>query len=143
MAICDDYLAVITAGYADVVGRQVWIDINANYLYNNYSGHPWNNTWRQNVAFAIDNLRYMVKHLCQGIGGTWSPVAMIQYLTNCVGGGGVTMDDMLNAMLTATFEQLTDFMGITEAYRVAVWDAPFNEEFYAALARGFKEWGVT
>ena len=53
----------------------------------------------------------------------------------------LTMDDILNEMLSASFEQLTKFMGITQAYKVAVWDAPFNEEFYAALARGFKTWG--
>lgn len=54
----------------------------------------------------------------------------------------LTMDDLLNTMLGASFENLTQFMGITEAYKVAVWDAPFNEEFYAALARGFRQWGI-
>ena len=52
------------------------------------------------------------------------------------------MADILTAMMSATFEELTKFMGITQAYKVAVWDAPFNEEFYAALARGFKTWGI-
>jgi len=52
--------------------------------------------------------------------------------------GGLTMDDMLTEMLSATPEQLTKWMGITDAYKVAVWDAPFNAEYYAALARGFK-----
>jgi len=61
---------------------------------------------------------------------------------NWGGGGGVTMDDILNEMLSATFEQLTKWMGISEAYKVAVWDAPFNQEFYAALARGFRKWGL-
>jgi len=53
---------------------------------------------------------------------------------------GVTMDAILSAMLTASSEQLTTWMGITDAYKVAVWDAPFNAEYYAALARGFKTW---
>lgn len=57
-------------------------------------------------------------------------------------GGGVDMASILTAMTSATFEQLTSFMGLTQAYKVAVWDAPFNEEFYAALARGFKTWGA-
>jgi len=60
---------------------------------------------------------------------------------NWGGGGSMTMADILNSMLAATFEELTSFMGITQAYKVAVWDAPFNEEYYAALARGFKTWG--
>jgi len=54
--------------------------------------------------------------------------------------GDVDMSAIINAMLAATFDELTKFMGISDAYRAAVWDAPFNEEFYAALARGFKAW---
>ena len=74
----------------------------------------------------------------------FSPDYTLTYIlkTYMGGGGGATMDDILNEMLSATFEQLTKFMGITQAYKVAVWDAPFNEEYYAALARGFKTWGM-
>ena len=61
---------------------------------------------------------------------------------NIGGGGGVDMDGILNALLSASFEQLQRVVGITDAYKVAIWDAPFNEEFYAALARGFKTWGA-
>lgn len=53
------------------------------------------------------------------------------------GGGEVTMDAILSAMVTATFEQLQYFIGLVDAYRVAVWNEPFNAEFYSALARGF------
>jgi len=52
----------------------------------------------------------------------------------------VTMDSIINAMLAATSSQLQKFIGIEDAYRCALWDAPFNEDFYAALARGFKKW---
>ena len=52
--------------------------------------------------------------------------------------GTVSMDQILNGMLTADFEQLQKFVGIVDAYRSAVWDQPFNAEFYAALARGFR-----
>jgi len=51
--------------------------------------------------------------------------------------GSVDMDAILNAMLTADFDQLRQFVGIEDAYRSALWDQPFNAEFYAALARGF------
>jgi hypothetical protein len=68
----------------------------------------------------------------------------LDYINNFAfngGGNGVTMGDILAEMLSATFDELTSFMGITQAYKVAVWDAPFNEAYYAALARGFKSWG--
>ena len=50
----------------------------------------------------------------------------------------VTMDDVLSAMITATSEQLEKFIGLVDAYRVSLWSEPFNIDFYAALARGFK-----
>ncbi len=55
------------------------------------------------------------------------------------GNGGVTMDAILTAMITAEFSQLQKFVGIEDAYRVALWNEPFNAEFYSALARGFTE----
>jgi len=68
----------------------------------------------------------------------------LQYLMDRIDAmAGVSMDSILTAMMAASFEQLREFMGITQAYKSAVWDAPFNEEYYAALARGFKEWGIT
>jgi len=69
-------------------------------------------------------------------------LSMFDYLNDNIGGGDVTMASILTAMLAATPEEITQFMGITQAYKVAVWDAPYNEEFYAALARGFKQWGA-
>lgn len=54
------------------------------------------------------------------------------------GGASITMADILNAMLQAEYDELTQFVGIEDAYRSAIWDQPFNAEFYAALARGFR-----
>lgn len=69
----------------------------------------------------------------------------LDYINNFAtfgGPGSLDMGTILSAMLEASFEELTSFMGITQAYKVAVWDSPFNEEYYAALARGFKVWGA-
>jgi len=49
-----------------------------------------------------------------------------------------TMDTLINAMLTATPEQITYFIGLVDAYRLTIWNEPFNAEFYAAIARGFE-----
>jgi len=57
-----------------------------------------------------------------------------------IGGGGVDMDSILTAMITAKFSELEKFIGIVDAYRVALWNAPFNADFYGALARGFQQW---
>ncbi len=50
----------------------------------------------------------------------------------------ITLDDILNAMISADFAQLQAFIGIVDAYRVSLWNEPFNVEYYAALARGFQ-----
>jgi len=55
-------------------------------------------------------------------------------------GGTVDMDAILNAMLAAKFDQLQKFIGIEQAYMAAIWNAPFNADFYAALARGWRQW---
>jgi len=55
-------------------------------------------------------------------------------------GGAIDMDAILNAMLKSSFDNLQQFIGIVDAYRVALWNAPFNADFYAALARGFQQW---
>ena len=54
-------------------------------------------------------------------------------------GAEVTMSAIINAMLTADFDELKSFVGIADAYRVSLWNKPFEVEFYAALARGFLE----
>ncbi|GAI82901.1 unnamed protein product, partial [marine sediment metagenome] len=66
------------------------------------------------------------------------PAAFALIDTNWPSDGEVDMDAILNAMLVADFDQLQKFIGIVDAYRVAIWNAPFNANFYAALARGFE-----
>lgn len=103
---------------------------NAANAAGNMAIHLWN--LRGQFAYGSDSIRYWL-------------VKTLQYIDSNAfngGGGGVTMADILAEMMSASFEELTSFMGITQAYKVAVWDAPFNEEFYAALARGFKTWGA-
>lgn len=54
------------------------------------------------------------------------------------GGAAVDMNAILNAMLLAKYDELQKFVGIEDAYRSAIWDQPFNAQFYAALANGFR-----
>jgi len=52
----------------------------------------------------------------------------------------LTMDDIIQTMLVADPNQVEYFIGLVDAYRVSIWDRPFNQEFFAALSRGFKLW---
>jgi len=120
--------------------------------YYNFTGTFNMLTWAQTKNFAQDYAltEYFFESTTQGVGSShWNTmVALKRIIQKCDAmqaqidamGGGVTMDAMLNAMLSATFAELTKFVGLTEAYNVAVWNAPFNADFYAALARGFAKW---
>jgi len=54
--------------------------------------------------------------------------------------GGVDMPGILAAMMQSSNDEYKQFIGIVDAYRMALWNQPFNVEFYAALARGFANW---
>lgn len=54
--------------------------------------------------------------------------------------GELTMDAILNTMLVADPDEVMRFVGLVDAYRQSIWNQPFNQEMYAALARGFMEW---
>lgn len=52
----------------------------------------------------------------------------------------LTMDAILSTMLSADPPQVEYFVGLVDAYRQSIWNRPFNQEFFAALGRGFMEW---
>ena len=49
----------------------------------------------------------------------------------------LTMDKILSVMVAAQADDIQYFVGLVDAYRTSIWNKPFNEEFFAALARGF------
>jgi len=51
-----------------------------------------------------------------------------------------TMQQIINAMFLANPTQVTSFVGLMDAYRQSIWNAPFNAEMWAAVARGFMQW---
>lgn len=55
--------------------------------------------------------------------------------------GATDMDGIINAMLAAKSEEITKFIGLEQAFMAAIWNAPYNHEYYSALARGFRKWG--
>lgn len=62
-----------------------------------------------------------------------------QYFYNCVNGdNGLTMDELILCMYGADSNNVYDFMGLLTAYKHAVWDMPWSEDFYAHLSRMFK-----
>jgi len=94
------------------------------------------------IITAVDYLNQSVREILSADAGE-SPTTMLMACLEkmrteySAGNGEVTMDAVLTAMITADFDELRKFIGLVDAYRVALWNEPFNAEFYAALARGF------
>jgi len=119
-----------------------WATQNAQDAYSGAS-NPVDKTHFGMATYAIECIANAVRQLCYLIGTDYQQSYFFEsiywaYWGNV--GAGVSMDDILNAMLAAKFEELQKFIGIEDAYRVALWNAPFNADFYAALARGFQKW---
>jgi len=94
---------------------------------------------------AIEDLLleiYDVRSMGEMWGG-WSPYdyegPIWWWLTNCSGGDELTMDSLINVMLQATNEEYKAFIGLVDAFRMALWNQPFEAEYYSALARGFTQ----
>ncbi|KKM24944.1 hypothetical protein LCGC14_1600010, partial [marine sediment metagenome] len=67
-------------------------------------------------------------------------LSMFDYLNDNIGGGEVDMASILTAMKDATPDEMQEFIAIVDGFRVAIWDRPYNETFYASLAHELK-WG--
>lgn len=110
-------------------------------LANVFNAHGWTDGYN-NCLVYYNTFHTAAQSFMGGTNQIRAAMANAMYWinTNWSSGGSVTMDAILTAMLSASFENLTEFMGILEAYKMAVWNAPFNAEYYAALARGFVKW---
>ncbi|MBA7528712.1 hypothetical protein ES705_20900 [subsurface metagenome] len=139
--------ALITAGYNDGAEAGAHLVLARNNLY--YAGDAiaaqnWADA-KTKLYAAGDEFGYVYRYLLQGpsfyqgLREDWKD-ALEWINNNWPNGNGVTMDAILNAMLVADFDELQKFVGLVDAYRVAIWNAPFNANFYAALARGFQQW---
>ena len=139
--------ALIDKGFIDSGKAFVSLTNARNHLY--YVGDAieaenWGGAKTQ-LYNAADDFGLVAKYLMQndvfyeGLTKDWRD-ALYWINDNWPSDTEVTMDAILNAMFSASFNQLQKFIGIEDAYRVALWNAPFNAEFYASLARGFIKW---
>lgn len=137
----------IDNGYTSGLYAQIYFQNVSGYLVqlgNHIKAQDWTNAEIacDNVANSIEGAsNYLLNDSSPTYGlRYWWKLALYWIGNNWPSGGEVTMDSILSVMTTASFAQLQKFIGLEDAYRVALWNAPFNAEFYAALARGFQTW---
>ncbi|MCJ7828828.1 MAG: hypothetical protein MUP81_03690 [Dehalococcoidia bacterium] len=93
----------------------------------------------QDIIYWCSDIRLAIR--CLEIrDNAFSPTNAIPYYLNNYVGGGVTMLDILAVMSVATAEELKAFIAVTDAYRAALWDMPYDSEYYALFVRYFKSW---
>lgn len=63
------------------------------------------------------------------------------YLTHCIEAPPLTMSAILDAMLNAEPHQPLLFIAYLEAYKASVWNATFDERFFADLVKKWLIWG--
>ena len=136
---CAEVLTLINNSYF-AAGSQIeegWISY---FWLNNHSSQWPTSTYQTILKNLCGYTLQAVEDITQGSPNFLqsSKYPLPYYLTFCL--GGMDMDDIINAMMSASFDQLQHFVGIEDAYRVALWNAPFNADFYAGLARGFQKW---
>ena len=87
------------------------------------------------MSWAATSLYYIIGKRTPFEGGYAVP-----YFLEHFAGGDFSMDTLLTTMLEANPDQTLYFIGLVDAFRTSVWNRDFNEEYFAALARGFMEW---
>lgn len=136
MGKCEQYIDDIDLGYDEAYWSWYFLENVVTWMDDWYEVASEEN-WRINVKGALRRTESAISALLYGYSHPIGEFRVPYYLRYCVGGNGVDMDAILSAMITADFDQLQKFTGLIDAYRVALWNEPFNADFYAALARGF------
>lgn len=144
-ATYDTLIAVLTDKYDDATNDYVAANSYWNQAVNHYLANQDHEAIYDILQCLFEMLEGGGRILALGFygwnGATHALTTALDRNKACPFDGEVTigMDDILSAMITATDEEYQYFIGLVDAYRVALWNKPFNAEFYAALARGFAE----
>ena len=101
-------------------------------------GNPASYIGANNMAIDMGAVRNNWGSGSSTLGGRL--LSMFDYLNANIGGGEVTMATILTAMRDAKPDEMQEFIAIVDGFRVAIWDRPYNETFYASLAHELK-WG--
>lgn len=135
---------------SDALNRiQIWAQKIVTYCnrVTDHSGDAYTHWLAGQDHEAIYDLWQAVEDLNVGLSycnGGWSPYSyegyLHYYLVNCIEAPSFDMDDIINAMLLAEPDEIEYFIGIVDAFRMALWNKPFNSYLFEALARGFAEW---
>ena len=138
----DDSFDDFSDKFATLKVNAAGIVTNMNLAYTGCPD-PVDRTHFYHLYAAISQIQNFLQTLTTHSWSTWQGSGLFEslyWLDQEHAAGGeyeLTMADILSVMLSATDEEYAKFIGLVDAYRIGLWNKPFNSEFYAALGRGF------
>lgn len=132
-----DAFAAATGAYAQTKQFLTWSYNSIWLAYTNWQD-PVTIAEVHDIASSVTNLINGVTYIMGTTAPAWDRAWLYEmfYWQNQEG-AAVDMDAIIYAMLTAEPDEINYFIGLEEAFKQFVWNRPFNQEFYAAIARGF------
>jgi len=132
------------AAYADSCFASVFqgsSDIYTGGYYLKYAANQ--STWanaRSYLTQAGNALESAYDHFSIGDSSIQYSLYYALYWINNNWGVGITMLDLIAQMSIATPDEIMTFICLEDAYRAALWDRPYNPEYFATMVRAFKSW---
>lgn len=141
MAICDTYLSDIDTSFDEAHWiLDTFLTPDKEWFDDNYGIHAFDQEWRTHIKTMVTSVENIISFLIHGNYLNRHPFRLPYFLTNCVGGEEIDMSAILTAMENAEPHQPLLFVGLTEAYYASVWNASFDENFYAELVKKWSIW---
>ena len=140
----DDAFDNYSGKFANLKSKMDDFNFNMNLAYVGCPD-PVDRTHFYHMYSALQQLQTFLSNLTTYTWPDWQGSGLFEslyWLDQEAGGGDpyvLTMDDILSVMVTASDEEYAKFIGLVDAYRIGLWNKPFNTEFYAALGRGFTQ----
>lgn len=128
--------------YNEIEDHIYGLRIGFNWLGNNFRDRDWDAA--EDTCYLMrDYAKDMQEDMCKFILSLrWNMGRAFQYVNDnaAFDASELTMEALINTMLIAEPDEVNYFIGLVDAFRQSVWNKPFNQEFFAALARGFEQW---
>lgn len=129
MAICDDYLNDIDAGYD---GAKDWMENVQAYAewFGDNLGSSFNLTYKMMVQGLANSCHYCLRSLVYADGDYMLPLKIPYYLRHCIGDGEefvLTMDKILDVLWDSDRTQSFEFINDIDAMRASIWNTEIIE----------------
>lgn len=120
-------------------------NINASNCDDYFDLAAGRSTWtaaRPDINFVSEHVQGMGNNITAYVGGATNYLCpnillAINQRIDGLSAPAITMAAILSAMVAATPAEVLYFVGLVDAYRQSVWEVEFNQEYFAALAKGF------